>query len=92
MMSYCITKRLNAGSTKRSIESDAIYGVVCNSIAFLADAGHNLSDALGMVVTWAATVISMRPPTRRVTYRLKVSSIDTKSIGRNSCIAGLAIV
>ncbi|MGU3541391.1 cation diffusion facilitator family transporter [Methylobacterium sp. A52T] len=54
---------------------EAAYGVLANSVALLADAGHNLSDVLGLVVAWAATVLAKRAPTSRYTYGMKGSSI-----------------
>jgi cobalt-zinc-cadmium efflux system protein len=51
------------------------YGVVANSMALVADAGHNLSDVLGLVVAWIASVLSKRPPSGRYTYGLGGSSI-----------------
>jgi cobalt-zinc-cadmium efflux system protein len=42
---------------------EAGYGFVANSTALLADAGHNLSDVLGLLVAWIAAVLSRRPPT-----------------------------
>jgi cobalt-zinc-cadmium efflux system protein len=54
---------------------ETIYGLVGHSMALLADAGHNLSDVLGLVVAWAATALSRRLPTRRYTYGLRSSSI-----------------
>jgi cobalt-zinc-cadmium efflux system protein len=54
---------------------EAIFGVFSNSVALLADAGHNLSDVLGLVVAWAATALTRRPPTARYTYGLGASSI-----------------
>jgi cobalt-zinc-cadmium efflux system protein len=51
------------------------YGVVANSMALVADAGHNLSDVLGLVVAWIASVLSRRPPSARYTYGLGGSSI-----------------
>lgn len=50
-------------------------GVLGNSMALLADAGHNLSDVLGLVFAWAAHFLSRRPPTPRFTYGLQGSSI-----------------
>ena len=46
-----------------------------NSVALLADAGHNLSDVLGLIVAWAATALARRLPTQRYTYGLGASSI-----------------
>jgi cobalt-zinc-cadmium efflux system protein len=54
---------------------EAGYGFVANSTALLADAGHNLSDVLGLVVAWIAAELSKRPPTPRLTYGLRNSSI-----------------
>jgi hypothetical protein len=42
--------------------------VVANSVALLADAGHNLGDVLGLLVAWTATVLVKRAPTARFTY------------------------
>jgi cobalt-zinc-cadmium efflux system protein len=54
---------------------EAGYGFAANSTALLADAGHNLSDVLGLVVAWIAAVLSRRPPTPRLTYGLRKTSI-----------------
>lgn len=45
------------------------------SIALIADAGHNLSDVLGLVMAWAAFTLSKRPASARFTYGLRGSSI-----------------
>jgi cobalt-zinc-cadmium efflux system protein len=54
---------------------EAGYGIAANSIALLADAGHNLSDVLGLVIAWVAAMLSRRPPSERYTYGLRSSSI-----------------
>ncbi len=54
---------------------EAIYGAIAHSLALLADAGHNLSDVLGLVLAWGATVLVRRLPTRRRTYGLRRTSI-----------------
>ena len=51
------------------------FGVATGSMALLADAGHNLSDVLGLVIAWAATVLAARPASERFTYGFKSSSI-----------------
>lgn len=51
------------------------FGFAANSTALLADAGHNLSDVLGLAVAWIAAVLSRRPPTPRLTYGLRTTSI-----------------
>ena len=54
---------------------EAIFGFLSNSTALLADAGHNLSDVLGLLVAWTAATLSRRPPSARYTYGLRSSSI-----------------
>ena len=54
---------------------EAAYGIFANSVALLADAGHNLSDVLGLIVAWVATILAKRAPTPRFTYGLRGSSI-----------------
>jgi cobalt-zinc-cadmium efflux system protein len=54
---------------------EAGYGLAANSMALLADAGHNLSDVLGLVMAWGAYVLARRAPTQRFTYGLRSSSI-----------------
>jgi cobalt-zinc-cadmium efflux system protein len=51
------------------------YGIIANSMALLADAGHNLSDVLGLAVAWIAAVLANRPPSQRYTFGLKSSTI-----------------
>jgi Co/Zn/Cd efflux system component len=45
---------------------EAWFGVITNSLALLADAGHNLSDVLGLLLAWGASYLVQRPPNRRV--------------------------
>jgi cobalt-zinc-cadmium efflux system protein len=54
---------------------EGIFGFLSNSMALLADAGHNLSDVLGLLVAWGASVLVKRPPTARFTYGFRSSSI-----------------
>jgi cobalt-zinc-cadmium efflux system protein len=51
------------------------YGIISNSMALLADAGHNLSDVLGLAVAWIASVLAGRAPSLRYTFGLKSSTI-----------------
>jgi len=54
---------------------EAGVAVVHGSMALLADAGHNLSDVLSLLLAWGASVLAKRPPSQRFTYGLKSSSI-----------------
>ena len=54
---------------------EAGYGFHANSLALLADAGHNLSDVLGLALAWGASILVMQDRTARRTYGLRRSSI-----------------
>lgn len=55
--------------------AEGIVGISFGSLALLADAGHNLSDVLGLVLAWGANVLGKRTPSARFTYGLRRSSI-----------------
>ena len=55
--------------------AEATYGVLANSLALIADAGHNLSDVLGLLLAWAASSLAKRLPTERYTYGMKRTPI-----------------
>ena len=44
---------------------EAVYGFLANSLALLADAGHNLSDVLGLLLAWVAASLAKRRPDRK---------------------------
>lgn len=55
--------------------AEGFYGLAGHSVALLADAGHNLSDVLGLVIAWGAMVLSERGPSSRFSYGLRGSSV-----------------
>lgn len=57
------------------VVAEAIFGWLGNSVALLADAGHNLSDVLGLLIAWLALLLAARRPSARFTYGLGGSSI-----------------
>lgn len=54
---------------------EAGCGIYAQSLALLADAGHNLSDVLGLLLAWGAITLARRRPTERRTYGLRRSTI-----------------
>jgi cobalt-zinc-cadmium efflux system protein len=54
---------------------EATYGFLAGSLALLADAGHNLSDVLGLLLAWGANYLVQRKPTKRHTYGWRKSTI-----------------
>lgn len=71
---------------------EAIYGVIAGSMALVADAGHNLSDVLGLLIAWTASVLSARPPSARFTYGFKSSSILAALANAALLIAALGAI
>jgi cobalt-zinc-cadmium efflux system protein len=68
---FAIGVALNLGF----VAVEAVFGILANSIALLADAGHNLGDVIGLLIAWGAASLAKRPPTERFTYGLRASSI-----------------
>lgn len=62
---------LNAGF----VIIEVVAGLWSGSMALLADAGHNLSDVLALLLAWGASVLAARPARAGYTYGFKSSSI-----------------
>jgi len=54
---------------------EAAFGLISGSMALVADAGHNLSDVLSLLIAWGAAYMATRPANSRYTYGYKSSSI-----------------
>jgi len=54
---------------------EAAFGIMAGSLALLTDAGHNLSDVLGLLLAWGANYLVRRKSTERRTYGWRKSSI-----------------
>jgi len=54
---------------------ETVYGFLANSLALLADAGHNLGDVLGLLLAWVAASLAKRQPSARFTYGMKRTPI-----------------
>jgi len=60
---------------------EAFYGWRVNSLALLADAGHNLGDVAGLVLAWGGALAGKLRPDQKYTYGWKRASIV--AAGRN---------
>ncbi|HEY5707498.1 MAG TPA: cation diffusion facilitator family transporter [Terrimicrobiaceae bacterium] len=54
---------------------EVIFGLLSDSLALLADAGHNLADVLGLVMAWVAGELAKKAPSPRRTYGWKRSTV-----------------
>ncbi|WP_434613007.1 cation diffusion facilitator family transporter [Azospirillum sp. B2RO_4] len=69
--SFALGALLNIGF----VVVEAVYGLIANSTALLADAGHNLSDVMGLLLAWGAAWLTRRMPRGRYTYGFGNASI-----------------
>ena len=54
---------------------EAFYGLMIHSMSLIADAGHNLSDVLGLLLAWGAAYLSRSSATSKRTYGFRKSTI-----------------
>ena len=63
-LSFIVAVAANLGFTI----IEAVYAVATDSASLLADAGHNLSDVLGLLLAWSATWLATRDASKRFSY------------------------
>jgi cobalt-zinc-cadmium efflux system protein len=68
---FALTTALNIAL----VAAQVVFGLYANSLALLADAGHNFSDVMGLVLAWAAFAMANWRPSARYTYRMHGASI-----------------
>lgn len=65
---------------------EAVFGVLSGSLALLTDAGHNLSDVMGLLLAWGAAALAKKKPSPRRTYGYSRATIIA------SVISGLLLM
>jgi cobalt-zinc-cadmium efflux system protein len=70
-MAFAIGVVLNLGF----VIVEFVYGLLANSIALVADSGHNLGDVLGLAMAWTAMILARRAPSQTLTYGLRRGTI-----------------
>src|SRR3954469_3033663 len=68
---FALTTALNLGL----VVVQVVYGLAADSVALLADAGHNFGDAIGLVLAWIAYSLARVPSSERFTYGFRSASI-----------------
>ncbi|MCU1264203.1 MAG: cation diffusion facilitator family transporter [Acidobacteria bacterium] len=85
---FAIGVALNSGF----VIIEAVYGHLSHSLALVADAGHNLSDVLGLVLAWGAMILARRGPTPERTYGFRRSSILAALINAAVLLIGVGAI
>ena len=66
---------LGVGLNASFVVVEIAAGVWAGSLALLADAGHNASNVVGLLLAWGASWLARRPPSRRYTWGLGRATI-----------------
>ncbi|HEY0425525.1 MAG TPA: cation diffusion facilitator family transporter [Rhodopila sp.] len=72
--------------------AEALFGLMANSVALIADAAHNLGDVLSLLLAWAAAWLTRRPPTARRTYGWGRSSILAALVNATVLLIGVGAI
>ncbi len=86
--SFALGAALNIGF----VVVEAAYGLLSNSTALLADAGHNLGDVMGLLIAWAAVWMGRRAPNGRYTYGLGNASILASLLNAMILLIGVGAI
>lgn len=54
---------------------EAAYGILADSLALIADAGHNLSDVVSLLLAWGASVLAAKTATEKRTYGFRKATV-----------------
>lgn len=54
---------------------EVVYGILADSLALIADAGHNFSDVLSLLLAWGASVLATKAATLDRTYGFRKVTI-----------------
>ncbi|MFA6267936.1 MAG: cation diffusion facilitator family transporter [Pseudolabrys sp.] len=73
--SFGRTFAIATGLNVALVAAQFIFGLWANSLALVADAGHNLSDVMGLLLAWAAFAFASWRPSSAFTYQMRAASI-----------------
>lgn len=71
---------------------EILFGLLANSSALLADAGHNASDVLGLAFAWTAAWLSTIKPKGKYTYGLRKTTILVSILNALLLFAAVAAI
>lgn len=85
---FAITTALNVAL----VAAQFVFGLWANSLALIADAGHNLSDVMGLLLAWAAFAFAAWRPSSGYTYQMRAGSILAALANALLLVAAIAII
>lgn len=90
--SYTLVFAIGTALNMAFVIVEAVYGLLSNSLALIADAGHNLGDVLALLLAWGAAHLAQRKPTRTKTYGLRRGTILAALISALILLMTMAVV
>ena len=71
---------------------EVFYGVMANSLALITDAGHNLSDVMGLLLAWGASYLARMQPSLRRTYGYSRATILASMFSGLLLLAAVVVI
>jgi len=71
---------------------EVFYGVLANSLALITDAGHNLSDVMGLLLAWGANYLAGKQPSLRRTYGYSRATILASMFSGLLLLAAVVVI
>ncbi len=71
---------------------EVFYGVLANSLALITDAGHNLSDVMGLLLAWGANYLAGKLPSARRTYGYSRATILASMFSAFLLLAAVVVI
>ncbi len=68
------------------------FGFFSGSLALLADAGHNASDVVGLLLAWGASFLARRQPSQKFTFGLRRATIYAAFLNSVLLLAACAVI
>jgi len=71
---------------------EVTYGVLAESLALITDAGHNLSDVMGLLLAWGASYLAAKQPSTRRTYGYSRATILASMFSGLLLLAAVVVI
>ncbi len=71
---------------------EGVAGFMADSLALLADAGHNLSDVMSLLLAWGAAALARLRPTPTRTYGYRRATIVASTLSSAALLAAVGAI
>jgi len=71
---------------------EVTYGIIADSLALITDAGHNLSDVMGLMLAWGANYLAGKQPSLRRTYGYSRATILASMFSGLLLLAAVVVI